>query len=335
MTNSMLNVPEKRVIGKHACERCRKAKTRCLTDTLEQFGKCRKCHALGVECEWKAISTTRRRKRTDARVTDLERQIQSLENALGGLRSGFNEPNIVDSVYEGVHNSPGDRSVASGHKGTHEGIPSTDPAKDVTDSSISASRDTCASPKYTSEQHTAPQLTSSNSILTVMPALQNLTQQRRAELFDDFRNSLLPQYPVITMSEEDSFELMEQSYPLLTAAIVTAASSISEPQAFQILHANMLQHLCQKVLIEGSRSMEILQATLISAAWFCPPDALERLNFYQWTHVAGTMALELGLGGKTLWSANRRAVTALINDASPTNLQSFRTMFGVYLTCSR
>lgn len=333
-TSAMSNAPEKRHIGKHACEKCRKLKIRCLTDTLQQHGKCRKCYATGADCEWKEISTKRRRKRTDARVTDLERQIQSLENTLTGLRDGFiGASNVNASKEDGPlsmqsHSTPSDTTGPPVNSIENSG--SIAPA-DIIDPAQQYPSLSLRGQDFRDLQHIPAQIDS----LQHISGIQDLSLQQRAGMFEDFRAMLLPQYPVITLDDETSFVQMEETEPLLAVAIVTAASSLSEPSVFKVLHANLLQHLCQKILIEGDKSMEILQALLVSAVWFCPPDTLEYLSFYQWTHMAGTMALELGLGGKTSWQANRRAVAALMEDASPLRMQTFRTMFGVYLTCSR
>lgn len=58
-----------------ACESCRGRKVRCLP---EDANKCQRCARSGRECIYTAPEKRRRRKRTDARVAELEQMVQML-----------------------------------------------------------------------------------------------------------------------------------------------------------------------------------------------------------------------------------------------------------------
>ncbi|KAL8828575.1 MAG: hypothetical protein Q9191_002512 [Dirinaria sp. TL-2023a] len=144
-----------------------------------------------------------------------------------------------------------------------------------------------------------------------------------AELFRLFVDSLLPQYPIIEISE--SFEALRTKKPILLLACVTAASSTQNPSQFETLHACLTQKIIDSAIIKGNKSIELIQSMLILASWYNPPDDLRNLNFYQWFHIANTMAVQLGLSG-SMYSEQ--------HDYLPHCAEKWRTMLAVFQACS-
>ncbi|KAL8875541.1 MAG: hypothetical protein Q9198_006115 [Flavoplaca austrocitrina] len=61
-----------------ACESCRARKIRCLPQDSSKDAKCQRCAKSGRECIYNSPEKRKRRKRTDARVADLEHMVQML-----------------------------------------------------------------------------------------------------------------------------------------------------------------------------------------------------------------------------------------------------------------
>ncbi|KAL8785609.1 MAG: hypothetical protein Q9213_003263 [Squamulea squamosa] len=61
-----------------ACESCRTRKIRCLPQDSSKDAKCQRCAKSGRECIYSSPEKRKRRKRTDARVADLEQMVQML-----------------------------------------------------------------------------------------------------------------------------------------------------------------------------------------------------------------------------------------------------------------
>lgn len=61
-----------------ACESCRTRKIRCLPQESSKDAKCQRCAKSGRECIYNSPEKRKRRKRTDARVADLEHMVQML-----------------------------------------------------------------------------------------------------------------------------------------------------------------------------------------------------------------------------------------------------------------
>ncbi|KAI9711702.1 MAG: hypothetical protein M1820_001846 [Bogoriella megaspora] len=152
----------------------------------------------------------------------------------------------------------------------------------------------------------------------------SISDQLARELFQTFIDYLLPQYPIVIIQEP--YDALRVSKPVLLLAAVAAASSTREQYLFAMLHSHLVRQVTEKAIIEGERSIELIQSILILETWYYPPDDLRRLNFYQWIHIAGTMALQLGLGG---------ARDLREPDLSKPDSENRRTMFAVFQSCSQ
>lgn len=79
-----------RMNGKNAiraCESCRTRKMRCIQDVSSSSEKCQRCERRNIDCLFTERSTKRRRKRTDTRVAELEKEVKAMSTA---LRQGQN-----------------------------------------------------------------------------------------------------------------------------------------------------------------------------------------------------------------------------------------------------
>ncbi|EHK50144.1 hypothetical protein TRIATDRAFT_314369 [Trichoderma atroviride IMI 206040] len=317
-----------RSIGKHACQACRRRKTRCYTDTLKENGKCRRCQAQKIDCEWKEISKTRKRTRTGSRITELEEKIVSLTAAMNNL----DKNNLFGSS---VRDSPDDpHSTNSLHR-----YESTLDSGSTENAGLVAS-DTNVLPAVNSSVPPPRRLANvsygkdHSSSVSGFETLK-LTSATKKKLIRCFCNTLLPQYPVVRSVADMPLESLEEYRPHSTSAMITAGCSVLEPQLFKDMHMQNTKSLAHVVHVQGHKSLDLLQALLIIAVWGHPPTDLEHLNISQWSHAACTMAMDLGFGGRTSWQAQNQDIAELSQDASDSMLERYRAMFGVYLTCSR
>ena len=273
--DGMTSSPAKKAY-KHACERCRTSKLKCTLGSVKDTGKCDRCLKTRSECIFEPLASRQRRKRTDARVTSLEKELNSMKSMLN---------NLQDS------RSVSEQEQASLSK--HMELVSMDNAYSL----ASENTDT---------------------------AFQDLIPESlAAQLFKDFVDRVLPQYPLVEIP--DSFDDTCRSKPRLVLAAIAAASSAQDPDLFKKLHSHAAREIIEAAVFRGEKSVELVQSIMILAIWYCPPDDVRTLTFYQWFHIAGTMAMQLGLGGHT----NQRDLQLLSN-----KLEHWRTMFSVYECCS-
>ncbi|KAL6886785.1 hypothetical protein GGI43DRAFT_418359 [Trichoderma evansii] len=317
-----------RSIGKHACQACRRRKTRCYTDMLKENGKCRRCQAQEVDCVWKAISKTRKRIHTGSRIAELEEKIVSLTAALNNL----DKNNTYD---DSVRDSPDDSHSSSGFHRFGSTLDS-----EVTENTGPVAPDANVLPTINSTRRPSRRLASvrhgkRHDSSESDPEPLKLTSATKTRLLRCFFNTLLPQYPVVRSVANLSLESLEEYRPYSTSAMITAACSVLEPRLFKDMHTQSTKTLAHVVLVQGHKSLDLLQALLITAVWGYPPTDLDHLNISQWSHAACTMAMDLGFGGRISWQAQNQDIAELSHDASDSMLERYRAMFGVYLTCSR
>ncbi|KAL9082395.1 MAG: hypothetical protein Q9165_008905 [Trypethelium subeluteriae] len=162
------------------------------------------------------------------------------------------------------------------------------------------------------------------------------TSARKEELLSIFTGTLLPQCPIIGASPGVTLADIETTQPFTAAAMITAACIFAEPELFKTLYQANIRLLANQAVILGNKSLDLVQAFLISATWTDPPDDLSRMNIFQWAYIASTMANELDLVGHVSRQAHDQNFAQLDPAIlSEQGMQLVRVILGVYLTCSR
>src|SRR3954465_2255938 len=89
MTNQLVNSPDSEQPKKpqdqplnRACEACRISKVRCLMNPDASSSQCQRCAKANRTCIFAPPAKRRQRKRTDVRVTELEKEIQQMRSLL-------------------------------------------------------------------------------------------------------------------------------------------------------------------------------------------------------------------------------------------------------------
>lgn len=113
-------------------------------------------------------------------------------------------------------------------------------------------------------------------------------------------NALMPAFPAVPLPQDMTAQRLREEKPLLFLAIMSAASFGCDPLVpaeTQRYLADLLQSwFAELIWRRQEKSLEIIQALIVSVLWYRPPIVYERHAFYMMTNSAITMALELGLG---------------------------------------
>lgn len=321
-----MNVSQSRKGCVRACERCRKSKVRCLVDTVDRDGKCKRCCKAGAECVFPLLTgSQQRRRRTDARIASIEEKLAAVNAAITKDQA----PQLLtpSSVFGVSDDIEGD-TIHS------------DPLKEAAALSLATSD---APTKLLAKRLLDNQPTSSVAVRRpldgedVIPGYvdQSLLSIDQAKaLLSDFKGKMIQEYPIVALSENDSFDTLRTEKPILLFAIISSASQGRCPTLFRRLHRELQTVLAEKAILEGRKSLELIQAILLMEAWYCPPDDLDRLNFCQWANVAGSMALQLGLIGVGRPMAPGAGESKDFNDVTESELAGWRAIVVVSLTVS-
>jgi hypothetical protein len=92
----------------------------------------------------------------------------------------------------------------------------------------------------------------------------------------------------------------------------------------------------ERIICNGEKTLELIQALQISSLWYYPPEHFEELKFYQLIHIAAVMAIDIGLGkrskskGPGIWRDTPWRRTPY---PDPVSIEARRAWLGCYFLC--
>ncbi|KAL6708640.1 hypothetical protein ACN47E_002621 [Coniothyrium glycines] len=288
-----------------ACEACRISKVRCLMNPDANSTRCQRCAKAGRTCVFAPPAKRRQRKRTDVRVTELEKQIQQMRSLLESSKDPRNGDSEHDTASE-----QSDEQAESGTPPHVQGNSTT-----ATTTSTIPSWDTTPAVKQT-----ASNLLGSveNDILDRDIISEDLAR----ELMDIWRNELASACPGITIPKDWTVMDVREKKPALFHAIMAAAAHSKGSALSDRLHEETVYLYARSAFIQGEKSVQAIQALLVTVSYYSPSKTPGQLQIYQWVNMASSMALELGLTSKprTHEQLPRRAIRSLQKISSPEEL---------------
>lgn len=159
------------------------------------------------------------------------------------------------------------------------------------------------------------------------------------KIFDDFIENMVPLMPIVAIPPGTTGLNVHKSTPILFLAILSAGSSINYPHLQKPLTNEVMSIYAERIICNGEKSLELIQAIQISTLWFWLPDYFEEIRFYQLTHLGLVMAIDMGLGQKMEFP--RRRPNSLFNDTfhprfvptDPESLEARRAWLSCYWLC--
>ncbi|KAI9704891.1 MAG: hypothetical protein M1836_006671 [Candelina mexicana] len=134
-------------------------------------------------------------------------------------------------------------------------------------------------------------------------------------VFDRYVNSMAPHMPAVVFPPGTSAADVRKHKPVLFLAVLSAGSGIAHPDVQRILAREIMRVYADRIICNGEKSLELIQALHVSTLWYWPPDSCEELKFYQLTHIAAVMALDIGLG-KRVKPLRQRHLVGFWRDSS-------------------
>lgn len=115
-------------------------------------------------------------------------------------------------------------------------------------------------------------------------------------LLETYRRDLYPLFPMVAVPQYVTMEQMRQSRPTLFLTILAAAAMKDHPHLSAALDKEILQNYATRSLVQSEKSLQLVQSFLLSAVWYHPPKKFEQLKYYEYIHMAATMAMDMGIG---------------------------------------
>lgn len=159
-------------------------------------------------------------------------------------------------------------------------------------------------------------------------------QAEAATLYSAFctRHALL--YPLVSPPPPESWLFVRQTRPALFRAILATASSSIRPDLWESLYRDTESYLVSQMMIDGQRSLQLVQAALILAIWHHPAHEFQNLKFNQMVSMAATAITDLRSSGEPEYEVPRPAAAP---GPSPSGhlVELCRTYLATYFLCSR
>ena len=313
-----------------ACESCRLLKIRCIKNDDPGILLCENCEKSGHNCIFVPLVKTRRRKRADARVTELEKEVRDLATL---LRQG------EDGKLKHTHPSfPADDTP--GLRGSFQMSNTAPPATDQTwlelgtfsdlhflDAALSNTDDVNISNDTVSTVSLPTNLPTSGQFDFLQPLQEDVIDRGlldwavALQLFSRYQLQLAPCYPIVPLADKLNPADVRRAKPVLFLAIIAAAAAVSTEELRDALHEEILQTYATCVMIKGIRSLELLQAMLVTITWYRPCGSYNDTKYLQFTQAASLMAYELDIG-KPIDNTTAQLSDLPIFDQNPANSQS-------------
>lgn len=164
-----------------------------------------------------------------------------------------------------------------------------------------------------------------------------ITQELAEELLNIWRNELVAACPGIYIPKDWTAAQLREKKPSLFYAVMAAAAHSKGSELSDILHEEAIYLYARTAFINGEKSVQTIQALLVTVAFYSPPKTPGQLQIYQWVNMAASMALELGLASKprTHEQLPKRAIRSLQKISSPEELlEHCRTVLQLYIVCA-
>lgn len=110
-------------------------------------------------------------------------------------------------------------------------------------------------------------------------------------LWKHYNDNIVRIFPAVSFKPKDTMDSIRKKKPTLFLAIMAAASGITHPELYNALHQEITRMFAEKIMMNGEKSLELVQALTLMSLWYRPPGRFEELKFYMLIHMSVAMAL--------------------------------------------
>jgi hypothetical protein len=132
-----------------------------------------------------------------------------------------------------------------------------------------------------------------------------LTADDAASMFNCYVENMAPHMPSVVFPPGTTAADIRKSKPTLFLAILAASSGMNFPRLQRTLTKEVMSIYADRIICNGEKTLEIIQALNVSTLWYWPPEHFEELKFYQLIHTAAVMAIDIGMGKRSKSSKSK------------------------------
>lgn len=183
----------------------------------------------------------------------------------------------------------------------------------------------------------------SSSVASSDLSLDSIVEPETAtRIFDRYVAEMAQHLPAVMFEAETTAAEIRSKRPILFLAILDAASVGMLDMEVQVrLNEMLLDVYANSILRNGEKSLDLVQALMVSTIWYRPPKRYEQMNVYMLTHIAALMALDFGMGRKLNASRSARVAANVGQAQQPKSflrsdsVEARRTWLGCYFVCMK
>jgi hypothetical protein len=158
-------------------------------------------------------------------------------------------------------------------------------------------------------------------------------------MFDCYVEKMAPHMPAVVFPAGTTAAEVRKNQPTLFLAILSASSGSNFPELQKILTKEVMNIYAERIILNGEKTLELINALHISTLWYWPPEHFEELKFYQLIHIAAVMAIDIGMGKKN--KSKKAKAAGLWRDTpwrrtpypDPESLEARRAWLTCYFLC--
>ncbi|KAK0313905.1 hypothetical protein LTR01_002162 [Friedmanniomyces endolithicus] len=285
-----------------ACVHCRSQKVRCLPDTnSNNADMCARCAKAGRPCVFTPVQKRKQRKRTDTRVAELEREMRTMRAALEVKQQsaeGKGVPVRTRSTDEGLFGD-GARPAGLSYQASAQHAARSgqgayqEPSHSRTNMEATQQQQ---AERSLSKPERAPEVRVGFGEDVIDRGHLSIATAR--QLVETYKKDLFPHFPTIPIAASITADELRRTRPTLFLAVIAAASGKENSDLSATLDKEILEAYATRSLMNSEKSLELVQALLISAVWYHPPSEFGQLKYYEYIHMAATKVMDLGLGSR-------------------------------------
>lgn len=166
-----------------------------------------------------------------------------------------------------------------------------------------------------------------------------ITADMATKMFNWYVEKMAPHMPAVVFPPGTTAAEVRKSKPTLFLAILSASSTMNYPEIQRVLTKEIMSIYADRIICNGEKTLELIQALHISTLWYWPPEHFEEIKFYQLIHIAAVMAIDIGMGKKSKSTKSKNA--GLWRDhpwrrtpyPDPESIEARRAWLGCYFLC--
>ena len=253
-----------------ACEACRRLKVQC-TFSSSEIPHCERCIKANRQC---VLTERKKRARIGHNVLALERKVASLLRDMDEIRG-------IGMQTEGQNT---DSSLLPSPENIQESSCSSQGVGQTPDQGGSAGLTQVHGDNShaTMMQHQPSPVP--NRIFAEWPEVVRrgaISKEQACKAYDHFVASMLPKFPVIAFERSITALQLQQSRPVLFLAVLSAGSGLFPALVQHALQDELSKTFAERILVGGSKSLELIQALQVGSIWLSAPRRFKDLKHYQ------------------------------------------------------